>query len=487
MSNRAKQEERQVHDIITAANESRSVGELMGNATLKLSRRTLQRRIDALVNGRALQPQGEGRGRRYLAISPSSSPREYPPHILAEPSSPYGTYKNPEEPRKKTLLNDVGDEWLSPEAKEIRALIDRPIFERDYVGYDVTFLAAYQPNVTFYLPEETRAKLARVGRSGEENLPAGTYLRHVLDRLIIDLAWNSSRLEGNTYSLLETERLLNLGEGITGKKTNETQMIVNHKAAIELLSEQADEIGFNRYSIFSLHALLSENLLMDNEACGRLRLRGVGISGSVYSPTGVPQTIEECFDGILIKAEAIKDPFEAAFFIMVHLPYLQPFEDVNKRTSRLAANIPLLKHNFCPLSFVEVEAEHYLKGLLGVYELNRIEYLRDVFVRAYVRSAQRYPSVRDSLGEPDPFRLRYRGVIRDIVQGIVLNDVPREEELAWLRAKLSVELSPAEMVEMREVVDRELLGLHEGNIARFRLRPSDFQKWSGKETRRVRD
>ncbi|MDB4294543.1 hypothetical protein N9890_01310, partial [Akkermansiaceae bacterium] len=162
-------------------------------------------------------------------------------------------------------------------------------------------------------------------------------------------------------------------------------------------------------------------------------------------------------------------------------------EDVNKRTSRLAANIPLLKHNFCPLSFVEVEAEHYLKGLLGVYELNRIEYLRDVFVRAYVRSAQRYPSVRDSLGEPDPFRLRYRGVIRDIVQGIVLNDVPREEELAWLRAKLSVELSPAEMVEMREVVDRELLGLHEGNIARFRLRPSDFQKWSGKETRRVRD
>lgn len=455
----------------------------MDHEFLKLPRRTLQRRLELLLGERKIQPRGGGRSRRYHVISPSPFiPENHSPSILAEPRVEYRT-----KPVEKALLSDVGDDWLSPEAKEIRALIDRPIFERDYVGYDATFLAAYQPNVTFYLPQETRSKLARVGRSGEDNLAAGTYLRHVLDRLIIDLAWNSSRLEGNTYSLLETERLLNLGEGITGKKTNETQMIVNHKAAIELLSEQADEIGFNRYSVFSLHALLSENLLIDNESCGRLRLRGVGISGSVYSPTGVPQTIEECFDGILIKAEAIKDPFEAAFFVMVHLPYLQPFEDVNKRTSRLAANIPLLKHNFCPLSFVEVEAEHYLKGLLGVYELNRIEYLRDVFVRAYVRSAERYPSIRDSLGEPDPFRLRFRGVIRDIVQGIVLNDVPREEELAWLKAKLPVELSPAEMVEMREVVDRELLGLHEGNIARFRLRPSEFQKWTGKETRRMRD
>src|SRR5690606_10493971 len=93
--------------------------------------------------------------------------------------------------------------------------------------------------------------------------PAGTYARAIYNRLLIDLSWNSSRLEGNTYSLLETDRLLSFGEAAEGKNFKEAQMILNHKEAIELLVEQTDEIGFNRYTIFSLHALLSDNLLED--------------------------------------------------------------------------------------------------------------------------------------------------------------------------------------------------------------------------------
>ena len=92
-------------------------------------------------------------------------------------------------------------------------------------------------------------------------MPAGTYLRQVMGRLLIDLSWNSSRLEGNTYSLLETQRLLELGEAAEGKAAEETQMILNHKGAIELLAEGSDQIGFNRYTICNLHAILSENLL----------------------------------------------------------------------------------------------------------------------------------------------------------------------------------------------------------------------------------
>ena len=93
---------------------------------------------------------------------------------------------------------------------------------------------------------------------------------------------------------------------------------------------------------------------------------------------------------------------------MVHLPYLQPFDDVNKRTSRLSANIPLIRENLSPLSFVDVPEQAYIDGLLGVYELNQIELLRDVFVWAYERSCARYSAVRQPLGEPDKFRLRYR-------------------------------------------------------------------------------
>lgn len=110
---------------------------------------------------------------------------------------------------------------------------------------------------------------------------------------------------------------------------------------------------------------------------------------------------------------AIENPFEQAFFSMVHLPYLQPFEDVNKRVSRLAANIPLIQRNLCPLSFVDVPQPIYISAMLGIYELNRVELLRDVFVWAYQRSCARYSAVRQSLGEPEPFRSQYRLLITD--------------------------------------------------------------------------
>ena len=108
--------------------------------------------------------------------------------------------------------------------------------------------------------------------------------------------------------------------------------------------------------------------------------------------------IEECFDQILATASAISDPFEQAFFVMVQLPYLQPFDDVNKRVSRLAANIPLIKANLVPLSFEDVPRQLYTEAMLGVYEMKRIELLRDVFIWAYGRSAARYAAVRTVSG-----------------------------------------------------------------------------------------
>ena len=202
-------------------------------------------------------------------------------------------------------------------------------------------LDAYRPNTTFYLSRSERAHLAVTGRPPIAEQPAGTYAKRILNRLLIDLAWNSSRLEGNTYSLLDTKRLIELGEAAEGRAHLETQMILNHKDAIEFLAGAADEIGFNRYTVLNLHGLLANNLLADPSAAGRLRIMAVGIERSGFHPLDMPQMIEECFDQILATAAAIADPFEQAFFVMVHIPYLQPFDDVNKRVSRLAANIPL--------------------------------------------------------------------------------------------------------------------------------------------------
>jgi len=241
--------------------------------------------------------------------------------------------------------------------------------------------------------------------------------------------------------------------------------------------EQAAEIRFNRYTILNLHALLSDNLLGDPQAYGRLRHRPVGIEGTVYHPLEVPHLVDECFQQILDTTTAIQDPFEQAFFVMVHLPYLQPFEDVNKRVSRLSANIPLIRQDLCPLSFVDVPDRAYIDGILGVYELNRIELLRDVFVWAYERSCARYSAACQSLGEPDSFRLRYRSRIFEFVAEVVQSQMTKRKAIRWI-ARESEERIPAEdRARFIEVVETELSSLHEGNIARYKLRPSEFETW----------
>lgn len=372
---------------------------------------------------------------------------------------------------------------MSEAGREIRTSVRQPIVSRSPVGYRREFLDEYEPNETAYLSATLVRHLHELGRTPDGERPAGTYARDILSRLLIDLSWSSSRLEGNTYSLLDTERLLRDGKAPAGKDVKETQMILNHKAAIEMLVDAADEIGVNRFTLLNLHALLADNLLEDQREAGRLRAAPVGIAGSTYLPSAIPQRIEEEFELLILKGAAIRDPFEQSLFLMVHLPYLQPFADVNKRTSRLAANVPLIRGNFVPLSFVDVPEQAYIDGLLGVYELNRVELLRDVFVWAYERSCRRYKTVRDSLPEPDPFRLAHREALLEVVSDVVRGkQAPTAKRIATVAATL---VPKRDLKRFTELALEELAELHEGNIARFRLRPSELRAWQARSRRRV--
>ena len=366
---------------------------------------------------------------------------------------------------------------VSKRGAEIQAYVRRPPEARKPVGYDRTFLDAYRPNATAYLSAKEREHLRRIGTPPIGEQPAGTYAKQILNRLLIDLSWNSSRLEGNTYSLLDTKRLIDLGEQAEGKDQVEAQMILNHKDAIEFLVSEAEEIDFNRYTILNLHGMLANNLLPDPNAPGRLRRIGVGITGSVFHPLEVPQLIEECFDQMLATAGAIRDPFEQALFVMVQLPYLQPFDDVNKRVSRLAANIPLIKHNFSPFSFADLPLALYIEAMLGVYELKHVDLLRDIFIWGYERSASRYASIRQSLGEPDPFRLRHRTALRVLVGEVVRGSMDKKDAAAHVAAWVNANIDAVERERFREIAESELLGLHEGNFARYQIRPSEFAAW----------
>jgi hypothetical protein len=180
---------------------------------------------------------------------------------------------------------------LSDPGAEIQSYVRRPPERRKPVGYNRDFLDSYRPNETFYLSAAERKHLRDVGTPKIAEQSAGTYAKQILNRLLIDLSWNSSRLEGNTYSLLDTKRLIDLGEEAEGHERLEAQMILNHKDAIEFLVGTAEEIGFNRYTILNLHGLLANNLLANPDAAGRLRHIAVGIERSVFHPLEVPQLI----------------------------------------------------------------------------------------------------------------------------------------------------------------------------------------------------
>ena len=423
-----------------------------------LPRRTLQYRLKYLVNQERLVKEGERRWVKYRIP-------EKPPRHEAGPVS------------AREQVEIEAPIPHSTDAISIQNYVRKPVLARKPVGYKRVFLESYQPNVTAYLTASERAHLHQVGKTPTGEQPAGTYARQILNRLLIDLSWNSSRLEGNTYSLLDTKRLIHFGHEAKGKQRLEAQMILNHKDAIEFIIDSAEQIDINRQTILNLHALLANNLLPDLDAPGRLRRMAVGIEKSVFHPLETPQLIEECFDQLLTTAAAIRDPVEQSFFIMVQLPYLQPFDDVNKRVSRLAANIPLIKANLTPLSFVDVPRTAYAEAILGVYELNKVELLKDVFMWAYEHSASRYAAVRQSLGEPDPFRLRYRLQLQEAIALVVRQRLAKAAAFTCIEEWANENVDEADRETFREVAENELLSLHEGNFARFRLTPSEFEAW----------
>ena len=413
-------------------------------------RKAIRRVLNSLIERGFLAAKGAARARTYILTTQPSE------EVTA------GVFKNIQ---------------LSHESKALLHYVSQTLQERTPVGYNQDFLRSYEPNRTFYLSAPLRAELLTVGQIENRVRPAGTYARTILNRLLIDLSWNSSRLEGNTYSLLETKRLLELGENAIGKNLTDAQMILNHKAAIEYIFESVEE-EMSSHKVRSIHALLSENLLGDTSASGRVRQITVGVSGSTYMPLENPHALIDCFQIFIQKLNVIEDPFEQSFFSLVQLSYLQVFEDVNKRTARLVANIPLIRKNLKPLSFVDVDRDANTSALLGVYEKTDISLLRDLYTWAYKRSSQQYSAIQQATGEPNQLKLQYRIVIQNIIRAIVLEKIAGQHVVAKIQTLIKSQNLPETVTnELFNVIETEILNLHDGNIARFRIRPSEFQEW----------
>jgi len=354
-------------------------------------------------------------------------------------------------------------------------LVRRPIYERAPVAYDNTWFDQYQPNQTFYLSLDLRTQLYKEGKRSKKEDPAGTYAHHIFNRLLIDLSYNSSRLEGNTYSLLDTQRLVLEGKGAEGKLDEEKIMILNHKEAIRYLVDQAPYLTVTMPTFCTLHYFLADGLVEARHA-GKIRDHGVRIGGSTYIPFEDPRQLEHQLECIAQKASLIENPYEQSFFLLVHMTYLQPFTDVNKRTARLSANIPLVKHNLVPLSFNDVERVDYTSAVLAIYELQDVQPLIDLYAFSYLRTCAMYDSTVKALGF-DEVRVRYRMQRRLILREILIQGLHEDSLNGYIAAQDFKHIREKDRKAFVEDIFEDLQQMDESRIAGLGVTVKELKKW----------
>jgi len=208
-----------------------------------------------------------------------------------------------------------------------------------------------------------------------------------LERLAIDLSWKSSQIEGNTYSLLETEMLLKEKETATGKSKDEAVMLLNHKDALDFIVSNPDYTSpLTVSSIEDIHSLLVKDLGIDRN----IRKRKVGISGTNYLPLDNEYQIREALKAMCALVNSKDNVFEKALLTLLLISYIQAFADGNKRTARIVSNAVLIDHQYCPMSFRTVSSIDYKKAMLLFYEQNNISTFKDIFISQFEFAVKTY-------------------------------------------------------------------------------------------------
>ncbi len=208
-----------------------------------------------------------------------------------------------------------------------------------------------------------------------------------LERLAIDLSWKSSQIEGNTYSLLETEKLLKEQETAEGKNKEEATMLLNHKEALDFITENPDYLDPVEISkIEDIHSILMKEL----GVARNIRTRGVGITGTNYRPLDYEFQIREALQQVCDLVNSKSNIFEKSLLLLVLLSYVQPFNDGNKRTARIVSNACLINYEYCPISFRTINSIEYKKAMLIFYEQNNIFTFKKIFIDQFEFAVKTY-------------------------------------------------------------------------------------------------
>ena len=272
---------------------------------------------------------------------------------------------------------------------DLATYFDKDIDEREVQeSFNFDLIRDVLPKVEIFTKEELEV-LNAAQMEFEKNTEGMTELeyRKEMERLGVDLSWKSSQIEGNTYSLLETERLLKDKKTASGKTKEEAIMLLNHKDALDFVLDVPDylkELSVHR--IEDIHSILTKELEVDRN----IRHRRVGITGTNYRPLDNEFQIREALEDTCTLVNGKDNVFEKALLTLVLLSYIQAFVDGNKRTARITSNAILIANGYCPISFRTVDSINYKKAMLMFYEQNNIAAFKKIFIEQFLFAVKTY-------------------------------------------------------------------------------------------------
>lgn len=283
---------------------------------------------------------------------------------------------------------------LTPQAMVCMDIDLETYFEKDIdqrkiqESFNFELIREILPEVQLFTQEELNT-LREAQERFREHLSemTETEYRKEMERLGIDLSWKSSQIEGNTYSLLETERLLKEKKTASGKTKEEAVMLLNHKDALDFILDEPDYLKeINMARIEEIHSLLVKELGVERN----IRHRRVGITGTNYVPLDNEFQIREALEDTVAIINSRQDVFEKAFLALILLSYIQAFTDGNKRTARIISNGILIANGYCPISFRTVDSVDYKKAMLVFYERNNITAFKKIFIDQFLFAVKTY-------------------------------------------------------------------------------------------------
>lgn len=327
----------------------RSSKEIYDSLGLEIGYATIKRTLNQLLSEKLITTKGKGKGTKYV-ISPSYE-----------------------------LLYPVDVESYFEKEQDERQIKD---------SFNLSLITDILRDANLFTGEEY-AHLQALHTKYKKNIAglSSTEYGKEMERLAIDLSWKSSQIEGNTYTLLETERLLREKETADGKPKDDATMLLNHKEALNFIIANPDYlIPLTVRGIEDIHSLLIKDLGVDRN----IRQRRVGISGTNYKPLDNEHQIREALTDMSELINGKENIFEKSLLSLVLLSYIQAFADGNKRTARIVSNALLIAHGYCPISFRTIDSIGYKKAMLIFYEQNNIRAFKEIFISQYEFAVNNY-------------------------------------------------------------------------------------------------